>query len=145
MLKRAYNYDYDKPVVDCSEDPSMTKQSFKGECDINNILVRYQKTGVFDHVNKYDGQYGDATENDYQDAMNLIISADEMFSDLPAQARKYFDNDPSKFLAFFDGTPTPERGEKLRELGLAFDTRPQPGPSDIPDTPLEPLGDDNDD
>src|SRR6185369_4770159 len=30
---------------------SMTKQSFKDECDINNIVRRFEATGIVDHIN----------------------------------------------------------------------------------------------
>lgn len=121
-LKIAYNYNYESPVIDFTDSPSMTKQSFKAECDINNILVKYQKTGVFDHVQKYEGQYFDATETDYHEAMNTVANADSMFNELPSRAREYFSNDPANFLKFFD-----ENGENstdiLYDLGLAVGTR----------------------
>jgi phage internal scaffolding protein len=102
--------------------PSMTKQSFKASCDINNILVKYQKTGVFDHVKQYEGQYFDATEADYHESMNTVVQAQQMFDDLPSKAREYFNNDPAKFLAFFDENGQ-QSTELLYELGLAIGTQ----------------------
>lgn len=121
-LKTAYNYSYDSSSVDFSESPSMTKQSFKSECDINNILIKYQKTGVFDHVQKYEPQYFDATETDYHDAMNTVVSANEMFEDLPSKAREFFNNDPAMFLKFFDENQS-DSVDLLYDLGLAVGTK----------------------
>lgn len=136
-LKIAYNYSYDSPQIDFSTSPSMTKQSFKAECDINNILVKYQKTGVFDHVKKYEPQYFDATETDYHEAMNTVVQAQEMFEDLPSKAREYFNNDPASFLKFFDDNGG-DSVDILYDLGLAIGTKsgkqPPLSPGDtIPD------------
>lgn len=30
--------------------PSLTKQAFKAEADVNNILARYRQTGVVEHL-----------------------------------------------------------------------------------------------
>lgn len=119
-VRSAYSREPGEPIL--FTEPSMTKQSFKASCDINNILVKYQKTGVFDHVKQYEGQYFDATETDYHEAMNTIINADNMFADLPAKARDYFNNDPAEFLAFFDEY-SDEAVDKLYDLGLAIGTR----------------------
>ena len=37
--------------------PSRTKQAFKEECDVNNILRKYEKTGLITHVAAYKGRY----------------------------------------------------------------------------------------
>lgn len=135
-LKIAYNYTYENPVIDFSNSPSMTKQSFKRECDINNILVKYQKTGVFDHVSKYEPQYFDTSESDYHEAMNKVISAQEMFDDLPSKARDYFENDPAKFLQFFDENQS-DSVDLLYDLGLAIGTKNGATPPEDPN-PEEP-------
>lgn len=121
-LKTAYNYSYDTPTVDFTDSPSMTKQAFKAECDINNILVKYQKTGVFDHVKKFEGKYFDATETDYHESMNIVANAQSMFAELPSKAREYFDNDPANFLSFFDQNGNDSIG-LLYDLGLAVGTK----------------------
>lgn len=103
-------------------EPSQTKQSFKASCDINNIMVKYVKTGVFDHVRQYQGQYYDANPTDYHEAMNIVVNAQQMFDDLPAKARDYFRNDPANFLQFFEDNPE-DGPELLYELGLSLGTR----------------------
>ena len=59
------------------------------------ILRRYEKDGVLNHLNKYQGNFGDFTGAvDYHEAMNIVAKADQMFMDLPASIRARFGNDP---------------------------------------------------
>ena len=63
---------------------SKTEQSHKKRCDINQILARYKKTGVIEHVRNEAGLYGDFTNaGDYQSALNSIIQVQEVFAKLP--------------------------------------------------------------
>jgi len=95
---------------------SLTHQSMKDECDINKIMSRWQKTGVLEHVSKYEGRYGDfLSVTDYQSSLNAIMEAQEAFASLPSTIRDHFSNDPSNFLSAFDD---PERREELISLGL---------------------------
>ena len=113
--------------------PSLTQQHSKDQVDINNIMKRYIKTGVLDHVAKYQPQYRDNNATDYQESMNIVIKADEMFSELPAQARKHFDNDPAAFLDFVQD---PANHDKLHELGLTDAPPPSaPAPAASKPTP----------
>lgn len=96
-------------------EPTRTQQHQKDAVDINNIMKRYVKTGIIDHVNKYQGQYGDIPALSYHEAMNQVIRADEMFLDLPSQVRKRFDNDPSQFLAYVQD---PANADSLHDMGL---------------------------
>lgn len=97
--------------------PSMAKQSFRDECDINNVLKKYNKTGQLPDLIKQNPQYGDFSEApDYQDALNLVILAEQQFNALPAHARKRFNNDPAEFLAFVHNS---DNAEEMVSLGLA--------------------------
>lgn len=138
-----------KRVLAGVEGESRTKQSFKEECDINNILKRYQRDGLLSHVNKYQGVYSDlGTVEEYHSSMNQVIAAQAAFDSLPSSIRLRFANDPAKFLAFVDD---PRNGKELVEMGLAT-ARPVPESSasqraqyaggedddDEPGTPLPP-------
>lgn len=60
--------------------PSLTRGSFKDECDVNNIVRRYAQTGMVNHVPRGTPQYGDAPEMDFAEAMRVraeIQSAEE--------------------------------------------------------------------
>jgi phage internal scaffolding protein len=98
--------------------PSRTDQSQKDECDINNIVERFQQTGIIEHLNTQTPQFGDATQvpGDFTESMHMIMAAQEMFDELPSDVRKFFDNDPQSFLTY---AQDPSNAETLVELGLA--------------------------
>lgn len=104
---------------------TLTVQSEAASCEINNIMAKYEKTGMIDHV-KENGQYVDLPNGiEYHDAMNLTLAAQQSFAGLPAQVRKEFDNDPTQFLAFVEN---PENVARMGELGLL--NEPQTAPED---------------
>lgn len=95
---------------------SFVQQQFKDSTDVNKILAKFRRTGVVDHANQYQGQYGDFSDvTDYHTAMTIVAEADEMFMGLPSQVRKLFSNDPGEFLEFAEN---PENRHKMIELGL---------------------------
>lgn len=105
-----------KVQLDC-QDPSLAKQSFAEECDINAILNRWQKTGVIDHINDAAPQYMDvALVGDYHQSLNAVVQAQESFMALPAVIRARFGNDPGAFLAF---AADPANAKAMIDLGLA--------------------------
>jgi len=55
-------------------EPSLTRQSFKDECDVNLIVKRYTETGMINHIPRTQPQYGDAPEGDFLQA--AIVNAD---------------------------------------------------------------------
>ncbi len=95
---------------------SRTKQSFGEESEINNIMARYTKTGIIDHLSTFGGDYGFASSIVFHEAMNVVTKADQMFEALPASVRRRFNGDPGDFLEFVQN---PENQEELIELGLA--------------------------
>lgn len=97
-------------------EPSMTLQSAAPECDIYNILNKFNTTGIVTHVASGTPQYTDVSEvPDYRAAMEVIMIAEEQFSALPSHVRREFDNDPGKMLEFIQNPDNYERGV---ELGL---------------------------
>lgn len=116
---------------------SLTHQALSQECDINRIMAKYQKTGVIEHRNTFQGVYGDYTNApmDYQESLNAVIEAEEMFNTLPALMRKRFQNDPG---AFIDFVADPENKEELVRLGLAKAQTPPSGGSKSEDGPTPP-------
>ncbi|AXH74611.1 MAG: internal scaffolding protein [Microviridae sp.] len=116
------------------KEPSMTKQSFKDECDINNIIRDFTKSGQIAHINERGaGRFADLPDQlDYQMAMTIAQQANQAFEALPAQIRARFENDPAQFLAFCDD---PNNAPELVELGLAEAVpKPQAAP------PVAPIG-----
>lgn len=100
-----------------------TKQSFKAECDINNIMARFQKTGVLAFANQHEARYGDVTGVDFAEAMRIVADARSMFADMPARLRDRFQNDPARFLEFVQN---PANKEEARALGLLKPEAPAP-------------------
>lgn len=97
--------------------PSLTIQSEAASCDINRILDGYNKTGLINHLNEYQGRYGDFVDAPtYHAAMNALIKAQDMFDSLPGNVRAHFENDPEKFLAF---AQDPSNAQAMVDLGLA--------------------------
>ena len=107
---------------------SRTKQSFKKECDVNNIVAKFRRTGLMDHVKRHQGFYDDFTNlQGYHQALNTVMSAQWMFDSLPADIRAQFNNDPASFLEF---AQDPANQEAMREMGLLAGgpVTPQEGP-----------------
>ncbi len=104
-------------VLTVNDDPSRAKQSFKEECNINTIMEKYQKTGLVDHVRQHEGNYGEfLSSDDYHDALNQILKAQQAFDTLPSSIRKKFNNSPSEFLEFVHDE---KNSDELVEMGLA--------------------------
>lgn len=118
--------------LDCG-DQMVTKQSHKAECDINNILKQYQRTGIITHVQNARPTYEDLPSNvDFQQAMNTVLEAERAFLALPGKVRAHFDNNPERFLAaFYD----PDQVDTLRGFGLVPEAAAVGGASA---PPLEP-------
>ena len=98
----------------------------KAECDINNIMRKFEKSGIVDHLSKYDGRYGQFIgAPEYHEAMNQVAEAAEMFMEIPAKIRKRFNNDPAEFLEFVQNE---DNRDELVSMGLARAPTPAPEP-----------------
>lgn len=105
-----------KPVLADTVGPSMTRQEFAEECDINTLMDKYESLGQFP-MPQSPPAYLDLTElPDFQSAQNAMIVATEAFMTLPAKVRKEFDNDPGRFVDFAE---KPENLDQMRAWGLA--------------------------
>ena len=115
-------------------DPSenMTEQSHKEELNINNILAKFQRTGVIEHIKEHGPQYADVPAIDYREAMEIVTNSNSMFAELPSRARAHFDNDPAKFLETMQNPET--KAETLHQLGLLD---PSYTPPEATQEPLE--------
>ena len=87
--------------IDFKDDPGFTKSEFAAECNINNIVKKYTKTGVLTHVTSRVASFDDLSDApSFHEAMNIVASAQQEFDQLPAPVRKRFGNDPASFLDF---------------------------------------------
>ena len=108
--------------------PSMTKQEFVRECDVNNVIKQYKQTGMVAHVNAKasQGAYQDLPDAvDFQESLHLVMPAEQAFMTLPAKVRDKFGQDPAEFLAFM---ANPENEAEIRALGLANPLKEAPPP-----------------
>ena len=135
-----------RPVVDCSNDPSRTKQSFLEEADINNIMRKYINTGVLP-VGERQPTYGDfSSGQDYQALQDQLLQARMDFELLPADIRDRFGNSPEALIDFLSD---PDNHEEAVELGLIAaeqqepDSVPAPEPDPTPDPDPDPDEDDD--
>ena len=98
---------------------SLTRQEFVSQCNINNIIKKYVKNGNNPFVITQDAKYGDFTSiPSHQEAIDLVIRAEEHFLQMPASLRNRFDNDPGKLLDFLSDVDN--RAEAIH-LGLVQD------------------------
>jgi len=92
-----------------------TEQHHKLECDVNNIIKKYDKTGLITHISKIEAKYGDLTGMDFKKMRDQVANATSMFEALPAEIRKEFENDPAKLITFMED---PGNRQRAIELGL---------------------------
>lgn len=107
---RRVTLDFDATAV-----PSMTRQEFKEECDINELMRRYKTSGI--PLPQRPPQFLDVTEvPSLMEARNIIIAAETAFMSLSAEVRETFGNDPARFVAF---AQDPENLDQMRKWNLA--------------------------
>ena len=86
------------------------------ECDINEIMRRYQHTGVLPQSNRYPANYGDfSNATDYQASLNQVLEAKAAFEALPSHVRARFQNEPQQLLEFMED---PNNEPEAVKLGL---------------------------
>lgn len=86
-------------------------------------MERHRKTGIIrQHTQR--PMYGDFSNvGDYQDALNVVLVAEQMFSELDAKVRGRFHNDPQAFLDFCED---PANEAEAVQLGIASKPEPEP-------------------
>lgn len=104
FVRTPYNYDVDAVSdltgLEC-KDPSLAQQHMKDETDINNIVAQYGVTGQLPEAPVRVPTYGDFTgTNDYRQALDMVLAADDAFMALPAHVRERFNNDPAELVDF---------------------------------------------
>lgn len=123
---RAYWEEPDKNYrsdIDFTGEVSLTKQSEAEACDINNIMKKYEATGLLPDSSGRQPYYGDfSTMETFQEALHIVSEANSVFHSLPAEIRAKFQNDPAQFLGFIEKSSQTQDGVKeLVDLGLAVE------------------------
>jgi len=117
--------------------PSLARQEFAEECDINTIMERYDSGETITHVARSSPLYLDytAVPDNLMDAMNFMEGARMEFMRLPAKVRKEFDNDPARFVSFAED---PANLDQMRAWDLAPKPPEPPAPPAAPSGPAAP-------
>jgi len=103
--------------TDVGSEPTVAKQSFADECDINKMIERHRRNGgVWDHLAKREPTYGDFSRaEDLHTAMNHVADAEAQFMELPSGVRALCENSAEELLR---ALADPERTAELVEAGL---------------------------
>jgi phage internal scaffolding protein len=100
-------------VESINEDPTLTQQQFKEQCDINNIIKNYHQTGELP-LSKKVGQFLDVSNvQDYQTSLQTVFEAQHAFEALPSKIRSRFENDPQQLIAFVEDDANYDEAIKL--------------------------------
>ena len=118
---------YDRPIVvgSSNEEPSRTLQQFKDEADVNYLIQRYMKTGMFYNpltqtARKRIPDFGDYSSiGTFAEQQQHLISVYEEFSLMPAKVRERFSNNPALFVEF---AGDPKNIKECMKMGIFVDT-----------------------
>ena len=145
VFRTAYDFSFgSRGDIDFGDEPSLTIQSAKDECDINLIVANAER-GMLSAsmINQREPRYGDFSElGDYQSALNQVMAAQTMFAELSAEVRRRFDNDPAKLLEFVGDAENRAEAIKLGlvpapEVNAGLDQAPVPAGAE-PAEPAKP-------
>lgn len=141
IIRNYYTSDLTHPGTQCPGE-SYVKQAFKEECDINNIMARFQQTGTLPFLNNQQPNYGLAPAIDFKEAMDIVTGSLDSFQQLPAAVREKFGHDPEMFLRFVED---PSNIHEMAEMGLLTPeaTQRELEPEKSPVTASEAVSDEN--
>lgn len=92
-----------------------TKQAHADECDINQIMAKFQETGAITHANNHQANYDFVSGLTFTQSMEIVTTAGRMFDELPSSLRKRFNHDPAQYLTFVQD---PANLDAMGDLGL---------------------------
>lgn len=110
-------------------DRSLTQQSHAVDCDLNVLLKRFgvAKDGVIPVLPYPVEAFGEETELDLREALDMVRDAQAHFAALPSALRSRFDNSPAKLWDFVNN---PANADEAIKLGLL--KRDVPPVSEVP-------------
>lgn len=126
------------------EDPSLTQQHFKDECDLNLIMERALSSG--EPPVQRPTFYGDFTSlQDYHALNEKMLSAQREFESLPARLRDRFYNNPANLIDFMGNEsnlpeaialgivepPKESRNSSLLDVTVTTDTNTTTGGDEV--------------
>ncbi len=122
--------------IDCSG-KGRTEQHHKKACNVNNIIKKYNKTGLLQQrLNS--GIYGDFTGiGDYLSCIQKVQDAHDDFMAVDSKIRKRFRNDPALLIEFVSNDDNREEAISLGLLPKEAPVEPVVPPVE-PEVPVEP-------
>ncbi|QXP08472.1 MAG: internal scaffolding protein [Arizlama microvirus] len=103
-------------VATINDQPSKTDQSMKEQCDVNNIVRKFKRTGQVSHLSQKQGQYADVSEiSDLLSATTKVAQAQDAFMTLPAALRKKLNNNPAELISWLND---PKNDDEAIKLGI---------------------------
>lgn len=116
FLRTPYNYDADAVALETAtfcRDPHLTVQDQVRDCDINEIVKRFTIQDLTNQVKAAPFADVSILPNDYQEALNLVLSAEDAFDALPVAVRDRFGYNPGAVLAFVSDNRNYDEAVKL--------------------------------
>lgn len=118
FLRSENNYDMDAASLAAgivNTEPSLAKQSFAEECDINTIVRRFGLDGALPEVPPFAEVDVTGLQMDYREALDFVRNADSEFMKMPGHVRERFANNPAALISFL---AEPSNRSEAETLGL---------------------------
>lgn len=134
--KTPWNHDRDfesRRTATYTPEESLTKQEFKDDADINNILDRFMRTGQPPDIVLPEHFADTTTSTSYFEMASRVADANETFYLLPAAKRAEFLNDPTRWADEVVRQLHLGNTKKLADLGITATEKP---PETTQDDPL---------
>lgn len=122
-IRTQYHRGFKVPTIFDPEE-KRTKSSHKDECDINKVMEKYVKTGQMPAGLRRPRFEDFQFEGGLKEMLERYQYAEADFLSLPSKIRTRFDNDPVKFVEFFQ---QPMNAQEAYDLGFLTEPPPQPG------------------
>lgn len=123
-----------------NREPSLTRQEFAEECDINTLMARYDThvIGGPGNLPARQPMYFDFADlpQDLMGYMAFMSDAEASFMSLPAVVRREFDNSAVEFVAF---ASDPANIDQMRSWGLAAPAKAPEAPPASSSPPAAPV------
>lgn len=117
--------------VDATGD-GRVKQEFKKVSDINDIVRRYQRNGVFDYVARSRPAFADVSNvGDFRSMVARVRAAQEAFDLLPAIIRTRFHNSSTELVEFLQNGDNRDEAIKLGLIEAPKAPVPEPAPAKV--------------
>ncbi|UDN67603.1 internal scaffolding protein [robinz microvirus RP_71] len=128
------NFESDRTALYC-KDPSMTKQEFMADADINNILAKFLRLGEAPPITLPEHFMDLSQRTTYYDTASQIAETNKLFYNLPARTRAVYANDPTRWADAVVQAVEQNDRQTLLDAGIELPDVPQ----DPPTPPVPPV------